>query len=175
MSMNAMDIELELFRRILRYWIAKHESFCLLQDKDVMSEYCSGWNFNYLYFECFKNIENPTLMVSRDAFEKYVRRCMIDRFNTILYQQVRQDVKKEIDDLHIRQLQAMSELSALEELPFRSMSEDFRYSCLSKQCLKIQEDLDHLEPIMFWFLWGNPHFKLVRFEGVSVVVQLVSR
>ena len=173
--MNVMDIELELFRRVLRYWIVKHESFSLLQDKDSMSEYCSGWTFNTLFFECFKDIDKPTLTVSRDSFEKYVRRCMIDRFNTILYQKVREDVQKEVDDLYMRQLQAMAEVSELEERPYRSQSDDFKYSYLSKQCLKIQDDLDHLEPILWWFSWGNPHFKLMTCKDVALVVQLVLR
>ena len=100
---------------------------------------------------------------------------MIDRFNTILYQQVRQDVKKEVDDLHMRQLQVMSEVAELEALPYRLQSDDFKYSYLSKQCLKIQDDLDHLEPILWWFSWGNPHFKIVTCKDVSLVVQLVSK
>ena len=174
-NINVMDVELELYRRVLRYWIAKHEDFSLLQDKDSLSEYCSWYNCNNLYFSCFKDIKNPILTVSRDAFEKYVRRCMIDRFNTILYQQVRQDVKKEVDDLHMRQLQVMSEVAELEALPYRSQSDDFKYSYLSKQCLKIQDDLDHLEPILWWFSWGNPHFKIVTCKDVSLVVQLVSK
>lgn len=174
-NINVMDVELELYRRVLRYWIAKHEDFSLLQDKDSLSEYCSWYNCNNLYFSCFKDIKNPILTVSREYFFKYVNRCMIGRFNTILYQKVRDDVQKEVDDLHMRQLQVMSEVAELEALPYRSQSDDFKYSYLSKQCLKIQDDLDHLEPILWWFSWGNPHFKLMTCKDVALVVQLVSR
>ena len=168
--MTEMDLKLIIFRRVLRYWIASHNTgFPLLEDG--LTEKLATYDGDRLVLKnCFKRCSNPLLVVNEDCIRSYLTYDMRDVMNAFI-PAVLDDIKKEFYDLQNRLNNINAKAATLQCKTNWDIADEFRWNQLYMEYTKTREELEKLSILLRWFNYGLPHFKNASMHGLDFWVK----